>query len=118
MSPTLSPSSRAARGVARRYRRFSTPRIDPATVTPTRPRPLAPHRGAAGALAAALLLCLPGTGLAAGRSDGGGPPAQPAGAHDELRPASRLLIRGAGYAADQASTRVRQLQRALRNGAY
>ena len=52
-------------------------------------------------MAAALLLCLPGTGLAAGRPDGG-----------------ELLTHGAGYAADGGSAAVRQLQSALRNGAY
>src|SRR5215207_2935505 len=109
MSPTFSPSNRAARGVARRHRRFSMLRIDPATVTPTLPRPLAPPRlAAAGTLAAALLLCLPGTGLAAGRPDGGEPPAR----------SSHMLAYGAGYADDGGSMRVRQLQRALRHGAY
>ena len=58
---------------------------------------------AAGTLAAALLLCLPGTGLAAGRPDGGEPSA---------------IARGAGYAVNGGSAQVRQLQRALRNGAY
>jgi peptidoglycan hydrolase-like protein with peptidoglycan-binding domain len=104
MSLNLSTSTRAARGVARRCRRFSTPRIDRATVTPTLPRLLAPPRvAAAGTLAAALLLCLPGTGLAAGRPDGGEP---------------SVIARGAGYALDGGSAQVRQLQRALRNGAY
>ena len=71
---------------------------------PTLPRLLAPPRvAAAGTLAAALLLCLPGTGLAAGRPDGG----EPSG-----------IARGAGYAVDGGSAEVRQLQRALRNGAY
>jgi peptidoglycan hydrolase-like protein with peptidoglycan-binding domain len=80
-------------------------RIDPATVTLTLPRSLAPPRmAAAGTLAAALLLCLPGTGLAAGRPDGGEPPAQ--------------LAYGAGYAADGGSTSVRELQRTLRSWAY
>jgi peptidoglycan hydrolase-like protein with peptidoglycan-binding domain len=80
------------------------PRIDSATVTPTLPRLLAPPRVAAvGTLAAALLLCLPGTGLAAGRPDGGEP---------------AVIARGAGYAVDGGSAQVRQLQRALRNGAY
>lgn len=58
---------------------------------------------AAGTLAAALLLCLPGTGLAAGRPDGGDP---------------AVIARGAGYAVEGGSAQVRQLQRALRNGAY
>jgi peptidoglycan hydrolase-like protein with peptidoglycan-binding domain len=80
------------------------PRIDSATVTPTLPRLLAPPRvAAAGTLAAVLLLCLPGTGLAAGRPDGG---------------ESSVIARGAGYAVEGGSADVRQLQRALRNGAY
>ncbi len=80
-------------------------RIDrPATVTPTLPRLLAPPRvAAAGTLAAALLLCLPETGLAAGRPEGGEP---------------AVIARGAGYAVDGGSAQVLQLQRALRNGAY
>ena len=54
-------------------------------------------------MAAALLLCLPGTGLAAGRPDGGEP---------------AVTAHGAGFAVEDGSAHVRQLQRALRNGAY
>jgi peptidoglycan hydrolase-like protein with peptidoglycan-binding domain len=118
MCTTLSPSSRAARGVARRRRRFSMLRIDPATVTPTWPRPFAPPRVAAGTLAAALLLCLPGTGLAAGRPDGGDPPAQSGSPYESIDSSSRVLARGTGYAVDGGSAPVRQLQIGLRNGAY
>jgi peptidoglycan hydrolase-like protein with peptidoglycan-binding domain len=104
MSTTLFPF-RAARGVARRRRGSSLLRIDPATVTPTLRRSRGPSRVAAvGTLALALLLCLPGTSLAAGRPDGDDPP--------------RLLARGAGYAVDGGSARVRHLQRALRNEGY
>src|SRR4029453_12413168 len=118
MCTTLSPSSRAARGVARRRHRFSMLRIDPATVTPTLPRPFAAPRVAAGTLAAALLLCFPGTGLAGGRPDGGDPPAQSRGASENAGSSSRVLARGTGYAVDGGSAPVRQLQRGLRNGAY
>ena len=104
MSTTLL-QIRAARGAARRRRRFSLLRIDSATVTPTLPRSRRPSGvAAAGTLAVALLLCLPGTGLAAGRPDGDDPP--------------RLLASGAGYAVDGGSARVRHLQRVLRDEAY
>src|SRR5215211_7916389 len=118
MSPTPSPSTRAASGVARRRQRFGTLPIDPATVKPTSLRLLAlPSKAAAGTLAAVLLLCLPGTGLAAGRPDGGEPPAR-AGGHEDVRSSSRLLAPGAGYAVDGGLPQVRQLQRALRTAAY
>jgi peptidoglycan hydrolase-like protein with peptidoglycan-binding domain len=113
MFPTPSPSTRAASGVARRRQRFGTLPIDPATVKPTWLRLLAlPGKAAAGTLAAVLLLCLPGTGLAAGRPDGGEPPARAGGEVE------RLLAPGAGYAVDGGSPHVRQLQRTLRSAAY
>jgi peptidoglycan hydrolase-like protein with peptidoglycan-binding domain len=93
--------------------------IDPATVTPPLRRPVAPPRVvAAGTLAAVLLLCLPGTGLASGRPGVGDPPAQSGGAYENVDTSGRLLARGAGYTVDGGSTPVRQLQRVLRNGAY
>ena len=94
------------------------PRIDSATVTPTLPRSLAPPLAAAGTLATALLLCLPGTGLAAGRPDGGEPPAKSGGAYEDVRSSNGLLAYGAGYVGDEGRVRVRQLQRALSSGAY
>src|SRR5215212_7491542 len=100
MSTTLSPSTRAARGVARRRRRFSTLGIDAATVMPTLLRPLAsPRVAATGTLAAALLLCLLGPSLAAGRPDRGEPTARSGGGYENVGAAQRLA-RGAGYAAD------------------
>jgi peptidoglycan hydrolase-like protein with peptidoglycan-binding domain len=105
MSTTLFPPNRAARGAARRRPRFSIPRIDSATVTPTLLGSRSPSRlAAAGTVAIALLLCLPGTSLAASRPDGDDAP--------------RLIARGAGYAVGGGSTRVREVQRALRNAAY
>src|SRR5919109_767438 len=117
MSLTLSPSTRGA-SAARRRPRFGALPIDPATVKPTSLRLLAlPVKAAAGTLATVLLLCLPGTGLAAGRPDEGEPPAR-AGGHEDVRSSSRLLAPGAGYAVDGGSPQVRQLQRALRTAAY
>ena len=117
MSLTLSPSTRGA-SAARRRPRFGALPIDPATVKPTSLRLLAlPVKAAAGTLATMLLLCLPGTGLAAGRPDGGEPPAR-AGGHEDVRSSSRLLAPGAGFAVDGGSPQVRRLQRALRAAAY
>src|SRR5215211_7326382 len=119
MSTTPSRSIRAAPGVARRRQRFSMLQIDPATVKPTSLLRLAPPGvAAAGTLAAVLLLCLTGTSPAAGGAGGGEPQAQAGGDFQTVRSSSGPLGRGASYAVEGGSTRIRQLQRRLGNGGY
>jgi peptidoglycan hydrolase-like protein with peptidoglycan-binding domain len=77
-----------------------------------------PRIAAAGTLAAALLLCLPGPSLAAGRPDGGEAAAQAGTRYESIGPSNRPLARGAGYVAGGDRARVRALQRSLRSGEY
>src|SRR5215211_435513 len=117
MSSVSTPSSRAARGVARRRQRSSPQRIPVTTVKLTSLRPTAPA-GAVGVLAAALVLGLPGTSLAAGGPGGGAPQAQPGGSSQAVHSTTAVLSRGAGYAVEGGSQPVRELQRRLLRGGY
>jgi peptidoglycan hydrolase-like protein with peptidoglycan-binding domain len=115
MPSTSSLLRSVARGVARRPPRSSLLRIVAATVRASSPRPLAAPGLAAVALAAVLMVCLPGTSLGAGQDQAR---AETEGTSQALRPASGLLGPGAGYAEERGSRLVRQLQRHLRAEGY